>query len=73
MQGRKNSSKKRKTVVALTVGSTLIDPKEQSNNGVDRPVRLSRVYFSLNESFFSSRVYLLENTFFTLESERCPL
>ena len=49
---KKNSSKKRKTAVASTVGSTSIDPKEQSNNGVDRPARLSRVCFNtLNESF----------------------
>ena len=39
--------------VASTVGSTSIDPKEQSNNGVDRPARLSCVCFSLNESFFA--------------------
>ena len=35
----------------LEKGSASIDPKEQSNNGVDRPARLSRVCFSLNESF----------------------
>ena len=37
--------------MTTTVGSTSIDPKEQSNNGVDWPARLSRVCFSLNESF----------------------
>ena len=48
MEGRKNSSKKRKTAVALMVGSTSFDPKEQSNNGVDRPARRSCVCFRLH-------------------------
>ena len=59
--------------MASTVGSTSIDPKEQSNNGVDRPARLSRVCFSLNESFHPYGYIFLKTHFFSMESERCPL
>ena len=51
--------------MASTVGSTSIDSKEQSNNGVDRPSRLLRVCFSLNESF-CPHGYILKRTHFSL-------
>ena len=51
--------------MASTVGSTSIDPKEQSNNGIDRRTRLSRVCFSLNESF-CPHGYIFQRTHFSL-------